>query len=335
MVTPRARWGLPGREPSCAAGLTLVELLVVVGVIGLLVGLLLPAVQSARAAGRAAACRHGLRQVGMATLAFHDAFSAFPPARLAAGSEDRPEPVPGITWLVRVAAFLDATDLASSWDPAVPWPDQPAALRENVVPTYLCPARRGQGNAVVPSGRMPSFVAPCGCMFEGRQVIGGAATDFGGNHGDLSPSADGSATDFYRGGNGSGVIITSRDLPGTARWRDRVRHRDLLDGSSRTLLAGELHVRRGMLNRTPDNPPAFDGSAFHHMSRVGGAGAPIASGPDDEVAGMAPYVFGSWHPGGCHFVFADGHGSTLSPDIDPAVLGRLCNRHDEASDDRP
>jgi len=62
--------------------MTLVELLVVVAIIGMLVGLLLPTVQAAREQARATICRDNLRQLGLATLHFHDAHSAFPAGRV-------------------------------------------------------------------------------------------------------------------------------------------------------------------------------------------------------------------------------------------------------------
>jgi prepilin-type N-terminal cleavage/methylation domain-containing protein len=62
-------------------GFTLVELLVVIGIIGTLIALLLPAIQAAREASRRSDCANHLRQLGVATSTFHDAHRALPPAR--------------------------------------------------------------------------------------------------------------------------------------------------------------------------------------------------------------------------------------------------------------
>jgi prepilin-type processing-associated H-X9-DG protein len=54
----------------------------------------------------------------------------------------------------------------------------------------------------------------------------------------------------------------------------------------------------------------------------------LGNGPDDEVFGMGLYAFGSWHPGVCHFAFADGRVSAVSSHLSTAVLARLCHRSD-------
>lgn len=92
------------RRMVAPAGFTLVELLVVVAIIGVLVGMLLPAVQSARAAGRRTQCASNMRQVGMAIVAFSDAHRGSMP--LSTHDEDDETKA----WIYTVAPFMEDVD---------------------------------------------------------------------------------------------------------------------------------------------------------------------------------------------------------------------------------
>jgi len=100
-------------------GFTIIELLVVIGIIGVLVALLLPSVQSAREAGRKAYCSNNVRQLALATALHHDARGYFPPARY----QSRPDAVQsnkcGLetpTWLARVMPFIEQSTYGERWD---------------------------------------------------------------------------------------------------------------------------------------------------------------------------------------------------------------------------
>lgn len=310
-----------GRRRAGAAGhggFSLIELLVALAIIVVLAGLLLPAVQSARETGRSLTCRNRLRSLAAAVMHFYSSRESFPPARLVPHAGGSAAGVPTSTWLIRVLPFLDQPP--SGWDDTKPYDQQADEVRGRVVVEFICPTRRDARNAVTPSTRTPDTWAACGCLIPGRFVSGGAVSDFAGNHGHEPPGGSPAA--------GSGLIVTAEAFPGTARWRPWVRHADVLDGLSNTLLAGELHVPRSGLCRPPDNGPAYDGAEFFTMSRVGGRGVPLGDGPDDDVAGMGMFAFGSWHAGGCHFAYGDGRVEVLSPAIAADVLAALCNRSD-------
>jgi len=157
----------------------------------------------------------------------------------------------------------------------------------------------------------------------------GALSDYAGNHGDSSPGFIGFETDFGFGGNGTGVIISSRPKCNGDRacgWIDQVRMKDLADGTSKTILIGESHVKVDMLGIPPGDGPAFDGNHLPSSARIGGVGFPLAQSMRDD----APmYSFGSWHSNVCQFVFADGSVRSIETGIDAAVLGRLAHRRDE------
>src|SRR5689334_23469471 len=86
---------------------TLVELLVVIAIIGVLVALLLPAVQAAREAARASQCKNNLKQLGIALHNYHDVMRVLPPGWIA----DKPEGVPGWGWASLVMRYMEQTNL--------------------------------------------------------------------------------------------------------------------------------------------------------------------------------------------------------------------------------
>lgn len=313
---------------------TLVELLVVIAIIGILVGMLLPAVQQVRESARRADCMNRMRQLGIATLNYHDSVSSFPPARLFPKYDGIPplhrgwdEP----SWLVRILPFLEQQNFFDQWDLSASYQAHPASVISTVVDTYICPTRRSAEQANAGSSSEEVFVAlPCGCGgWMKLDVVGGATGDYAGNHGDLSPGSIGAATDFYWGGNGTGVIISSqaRELDnGDLTWIDKIRVADIHDGLSNTVLAGELHVFQEKFNQIPYNGPIYNGQDLSAFARVGGPGVPLAQGAMDP--GSAVLGFGSWHPGVCNFVLVDGSTHSINNWLDSVTLGQLCHRAD-------
>ena len=315
-------------------GFTLVELLVVIAIIGLLIGLLLPAVQAAREASRNTQCKNNLRQLALAILQHEQSVGYFPPARL----EPHPEHpwnyyCSGIqpSWPARILPYIEQQALAEKWRLDWAFVLHPEPLRMQVVPAFLCPSRRNATEATVGNELFVEDV-PLGCGCESsRWQPGGALGDYGANHGDGSAGAVGAETDFYHGGNGSGVLISARTYCSASGFSpgeliDKITAQQLTDGLSQTLLLGEMHIREGQLGRYPDNAPLFDGDHLFASARVGGPGYPIGKGPQDTLAIFMS--FGSWHPGGCNFTLADGSVRTVDSGLGTVVLGRLCNRAD-------
>ena len=322
------------RTPSKRA-FTLVELLVVIAIIGILVGLVLPAVQNVRETARRTECVNHLRQIGLATMLFYDANKAFPPARI----EPAMFPLPRFdcggehpSWLVRIMPYVEQEQLAREWDLALAYTDHPVETVNQPVPLFLCPSRRSIDNAVVQDANIDGMATlPCGCGGATPVlVVGGASGDYGGNHGDPSPGSVGQATDYWRGGNGNGVIISSRatcDFPSGApkSWVDRIRRKDIQDGSSHTFLAGEMHIPEGSLNMMPWNGPIFNGEDLTAFSRVGGPTVPLRQAHEEPTA---IFGFGGPHSQVVNFTMADGSTRGVAYTIDTTTLGHLCNRHD-------
>lgn len=346
------------RSAPSRFGFTLIELLVVIGIIGILVALLLPGVQAAREAARRTDCSNRIRQLALATHMHHDAVGYFPPARLQPRPGDPVELQGGgesPTWLALVMPYIEQASLGSKWDFMKKWHEHDEAVRNTVPDIFLCPTRRAgtkpvgsidlaftRNIEVVSTTNGPPMQLPCGCWVPGPVItttteeeetdyreVSGALSDYAGNHGDLEPGAVGAPTDFYYGGNGTGVIISvrARSKDGVPyRIVDRVRMASVTDGQSSTFLFGEKHVSAGTLATFPYDSPAYDGNHLPASCRLAGPGLRISRGPHDILADV--FSFGSWHPGGTHFAFVDGSTRFLSASTDTKVLGSMANRRD-------
>jgi|GEM_PF-887169 len=323
------------------SGFTLIELLVVIAIIAMLVAILLPGIQSARATARKTQCLNNLKQIGLALHNFHGSHQKFPPARLVLNQQRsllsdtaREVGLDEPTWLVHILPYLDQSVVGEDWDIFRTYGEQPQAAKYHVVPTYLCPERNAATAAVAKEVRI-EIQLPCGCPGGVQFVPGGAVVHYAGNMGDNSPGAMGQETDFYWGGKGTGVLISSRPAEDPLRstpqspvlapdWLDVITLTDIRDGSSNTVMVGEPHILEGQQTKSPWNGPAYLGRYFTHFSRVGGPGLPIAHHARDRRA--SAYSFGVVHGGICQFVFADGSARGISSSVNSQVLASLCDR---------
>jgi prepilin-type N-terminal cleavage/methylation domain-containing protein len=134
---------------SVRRGFTLVELLVVIAIIGILIALLLPAVQAAREAARRSQCLNNMKQVGLGLHNYHDSFKSFPPSGVLEGDHGLPTGGPysspyHYTWLFMILPFMEQQPLYDQTD--ITWPvyvgpnGQPQAVVSTQVPTLQCPS---------------------------------------------------------------------------------------------------------------------------------------------------------------------------------------------------
>jgi prepilin-type N-terminal cleavage/methylation domain-containing protein/prepilin-type processing-associated H-X9-DG protein len=298
---------------------TLVELLVVIAIIGMLVALLLPAVQAARESARRTACSNNVRQLPLAALAYHDAHQRFPTG-VSGGLVARPEE--GYGWAVALLPFVEQQPLYNQIKPD--W--QPAPARRAYTAT----------NKIVPGGdaalslfRCPSSELPP--VSSATQVV----------------FADGYATSDYKACNG-GVNLSAASIEEQQQYKDRglyctlrecvesgnqtISIRQVTDGLTNTIAFGEAAYYP--LSEPKKWPLWFGGvvedeSALFRTDDANIINCGIyaksieafAMALDDECAF-------SWHNGGAFFGFADGSVTFLQETIDFKLYNNLGNKDD-------
>ncbi len=326
-------------------GMTLVELLVVIGIIAVLIGILLPAVQKVREAANRTWCANNLRQVGLALHGYHDAHNFYPPG-LTTGTNAYDADSTGFT---RLLPYLEQDNVFNLYHFDQPW-WQPANYQAVGLPIKLlyCPSNRDQGGL---------DLAPIAAQWGLK----------------LPPTAAGCDYAFCRGANG-GLPSNWTRIPVQVRGvfhmrleddgEGGLRMTDILDGTSNTFALGDAAAgTSGCLARDLNKPgqAALDPATGQPiiLEQSWGAGgvtdpahpwygsvfavtAQYGLGPDprDEpmnrypitpsvYSGIGPgdnarggdYLSGfrSRHPGGCNFLFCDGHTrfvvQTISADV--------------------
>ena len=309
---------------------TLIELLVVIAIIGVLVGLLLPAVQKVREAANRSQCANNLKQLGLAMHDYHDTYNALPPARLDYHG--------GVTWAVLILPFLEQDSFYNAWDPHEWYYVHPAEVRHHQISIFYCPSRRratdinlsvqGDTPDTWPWSKKPPIPPDAGSSWFG------ATGDYAVSNGDdvrpnyFNTQLATGAVIMWTAEIPSKIWAPARSTPPARikQWTSRTSWKAIDDGLSNTLLAGEKHVRLGYLGREDNG----DGSIYNgdpenqNAARVAGKGVPLASSPNVAYNRQ----FGSYHPDVCQFVMCDGSVMALAVSVSELVLSRLSNRHD-------
>ena len=308
-------------------GFTLIELLVVIAIIALLVALLLPAVQQAREAARRSSCKNNLKQIGLALHNYHDAHLIFPQGGL--GYRIGTNPLYGpqavtCSYLVMVLPFLDQATIYNSYNFDAGFMDpQNLTLALNVPAVFLCPS-----STSLRSTKSSSSTSSAGETFPAEAVSGSQVftAHYLGNMGPLGTNALTGAAYPHECTNSSCNSINEVAGSGVLGGpRAKVRMRDISDGSSNTMMVGEMSV-----NQYIANEPVAPRSWTH--------GCPVDScGMSKNVkyginlrgfgsAGFNNMSFGSVHPGGTHLLMADGSVQFTSENIDMGVYRATASR---------
>lgn len=291
----------------CRRGLTRTELVIVLVLVLTGAGLVLTFINRGQERAGQVHCTENLRRIGLGIYGYHGlelarqkplrpGTGALPPARIAPGYS---------TWAPLVVPYLQAGSPLEKWDSALPFAQQQEELRDTMVPVFLCPARPRK-----------VWISP-----GGADGSGGAVGDYACAAGDGDPRFDWTGPEA----NGPMILgeVLKQDKDRLVDWRSRTTLESLLRGTSATILIGEKHVPLDQLGVAAiGDGPLYDGTLAVTASRIGGPGHPLADDPYGPVLDN----FGSSHPGGCNFLFADGAAKPLLPTIEPAILARLLRR---------
>ena len=279
------------RHPS-RLGFTLVELLVVIAIIGVMVGLLLPAVQAAREAARRMTCSNNLKQIGIAVHNYHDTFRMFPPSSFNANR---------LAWTVHTLPFIEQQSLFEQFNMNLFY----NAGTNNVlgmtrVNTYIC----------------PSIKSPVSSIANGGEAINGVGTFTTSYYGVMGPQGINPATTtaypFTVVGIHGGFA-----LDGFFKQNAQSRFADILDGTSNTFMIGEISWddRRGVRSRYRT------WSRGHNQNDWTAGVKNVAQQINSDFTALFNNMsFGSNHPGGCHFLLADASVNFLSNSTDFGLL---------------
>ena len=293
-------------------GFTLVELLVVVAIIGILVGMLLPAVQMVREAARRTSCLNNLNQIGLAVQSYESARQQYPPSRAA----DR-----FLTWPVYLMPFLELENIHDQFDLNKQYSAQDPEATMNVMPVMICPSRARPGNLQV-------------SHFETRGPIG-AVGDYAGNAGTqqhfpfdqwarFTEPVDG----VFNSGFGKDNKVVNNELVGPEKGR--YSHASITDGLSNTFFIGEKYLNPVGFNdaRGWGDSCVYNGDEPETFMRIGGFALRLAESESLELSPGEFPVFGSSHPSVVNFLLGDGSVHSLSSLISQSTLFKLCSRND-------
>jgi prepilin-type N-terminal cleavage/methylation domain-containing protein/prepilin-type processing-associated H-X9-DG protein len=287
------------------SGFTLVELLVVIAIIGMLIGLLLPAIQAARESGRRTQCQNNLKQIAVAVQTHHDTHKQFPMGRNRFDQW-------AVSWAFFLLPFIEETTMYNSYDPkACVFEECNALAMRTPIELYACPSRR----RAAADRNFDNNDAPPPPQARSVATLGDYSANAGLKHMTGMVGSDESAAAF--GGY-------DRAEAGPIFSGSRISDRKVTDGLSKTVAIGERHLPPVPEGTPPEmehyaigDTASLSGDTPHTVFRATENG--LANDTDDPDRTK----FGSAHADTVYFAFLDGHVSGLQDDIETTALKAL------------
>jgi prepilin-type N-terminal cleavage/methylation domain-containing protein/prepilin-type processing-associated H-X9-DG protein len=330
------------RKTLLHSGFTLIELLTVIAILGILVQLMLPAIQASREAARKTTCQNNLRQVGLAMQLHHTQNNNFPTngwGYLWVGDPDRGfgKDQPG-GWIFNVLPFMEQNNVreiaaglsadSSEKKAAI------ARMLQTPVAGFNCPSRREVG--LLPTH--DPFEA-----FNSDLVTMAARGDFAANGGDVycdpnpkipkdpekPPGTPAQGPTSFNDAKSEIWIKEFKRLKeecnGIVFPQSLIAYKDITDGNSQTYMVGEkyIHPEHYLDGRNEGDKRSLLIGANREINRWG-----LDTPRHDLIDQQGASSWGGPHPGGFQMVFCDGSLRVVSYDIDAEAHKRLSNRHD-------
>lgn len=339
----------PNRNRQSA--FTLVELLVVIAIIGVLIALLLPAVQAARESARRSTCVNQLKQMGLAMLNHESSVSEFPTGGSEPWHDAGPESVAfgkGYGWMVQILPYVENAalqNISKGYGEGDKERDQ--IVRAIPVSLYNCPSKRGptvsfNGTAAQPDAceqgcALTDYAASTPANILDLDRLSHEPWFWQGvTHGDVIAGRDNQVR-F----NGQRYPVSYQGVIVRTGMADPCQPRHISDGLSNTMAVGE---KRLYINLYEEGAPfddigwtdGWDPDIIRYTGYQPGSDVPGPSTQADigsfeqnnpDLAGYG-YHFGSTHPSGFNAVFADGHVTFVNFDIDVVVFNAMGDRQD-------
>jgi prepilin-type N-terminal cleavage/methylation domain-containing protein/prepilin-type processing-associated H-X9-DG protein len=312
-------------------GFTLVELLVVIAIIGVLVALLLPAVQAARESARRMQCQNHLRQIGLAVHQFNDTHNALPSAgnnggiTLINGTPATPtsDPFQNAGALFQILPYLEQNAIYTSGNNN--------QIQAHPIKTYFCPSRRKPTTRLNAGGDRQLALNDYAMPMWKNEALGGNSTGcwnmWNDTTGDLINHPFYTNTYFVRGGKATTKYPAGRMA-------------EITDGTSNTLMMAEKFVdpTRYMPVQSNQDPVEHtwgslgftDGGYWGGFTSWGTSRCSMGGPIRDQRYGTNAFwqMFGSAHPGGINAVMGDGSVRGISYTIPNPVFQVVCRRND-------